>query len=371
MYYDAGSNREDRVGLRSSPEDRSSTEGLTTVWTRHSAFAVMVALPLTALGHHSVGGNYDSSETIELEGEITEVFWRNPHVGFTLTTTDDAGRTVVWELSSHSLSIMRRMDVTEPFVAAGDHVRVAGWPARRGGGMFVNNMLLPSGDEFVFAFGAEPADLRWSGRLWGTNERWYAETGASTEAELGLFRVWSTTLAGGDWSLWLRDYPLARQAQAARAEFDPVRDDPLRNCALKGMPAAMSAPYPLEFVDRGDTVAIRLEEYDVERTIYMNAGSAPDPVPAILGHSVGRWENRDLVVETTAVNWGHFDGRGIPTTAATQYLERFSPSADGSWLDYEITVTDPAVFTQPVTMRKTWVWLPDVRIEPYDCANRD
>jgi len=343
------------------------TRGLT--W--RVAVTVTLASPLAAVAHHSVGGNYDSSNTIELEGEITDIFWRNPHVGFTLAASDDSGRVVEWELSTHSLSIMRRMDVREPFVAVGDHVKAAGWPARRGNGMFVNNMLLPSGEEFVFSFGAKPADLRWSDRLWGTNARWYADSGESSQADRGIFRVWSTTLAGGDWSIWLHDYPLTAEARFAQEAFDPIRDDPLRNCALKGMPAAMSAPYPMQFVDHGDTIALRLEEYDAERTIYMNPATTPDPRASILGHSVGRWEGTSLVVETTAIDWGHFDGRGIRTTPALRLLERFSPAADGSRLDYEITVTDPEIFTVPVTMRKAWVWLPDVQIEPYECTNRD
>jgi len=341
-----------------------------SVLFRASMLTALTVVPSAVLPHHSVGGNYDSSSTLELEGEITDIFWRNPHVGFTLATTDAGGRVTEWELSTHSLSIMRRMDVREPFIAIGDHVKAAGWPARRGNGMFVNNMLLPSGEEFVFAFGAKPADLRWSDRLWGTNERWYAAGGDSTEARRGIFRVWSTTLAGGNWSLWKRDYPLTEQARARRAAFDPIRDDPLQNCALKGMPAAMSAPYPLEFIDHGDTILLRLEEYDATRTIHMNPATTPASAPSILGHSVGRWDGGDLLVETTAVNWGHFDARGIPTSASLRLRERFTPAADGSRLDYEITVTDPEVFTEPVTMGKSWVWLPDVRIEPYECANR-
>ena len=155
----------------------------------------LCALPLIGSAHHSIDSNFDRSVTTELEGEITEILWRNPHVAFALTTTDTSGTETEWGLETHSLSIMRRMDVNEPFIEIGDRVKVAGWPARRGQGMFVNNMLLPSGEEFVFAFGPEPADLRWSDRLWGTNERWFAESGDTSAAERGIFRVWSTTLA--------------------------------------------------------------------------------------------------------------------------------------------------------------------------------
>jgi hypothetical protein len=49
-------------------------------------------------------------------------------------------------------------------------------------------------------------------------------------------------------------------------------------------------------------------------------------------------------------------------------VERFTPVESGSRLQYEITITDPAVFTTPVVMRKSWVYLPDVRVEPYECV---
>lgn len=324
-------------------------------------------LPFVAFAHHSVGANFDPNVTTEVEGEITEILWRNPHVAFTLTTTDSDGTVAEWNLQSHSVSILRRMGTVDPFVQIGDRVKAAGWPARRGQGMFVNNMLLPTGEEFVFGFGAEPADLRWSDRLWGTNERWFAETGDSSAAGRGIFRTWSTTLARGQHAFWLPEYPLTESARATQAAFDPLTEDPLLNCGLKGMPAIMSAPYPLEFIDEGDTIAVHLEEYDTVRTIYLGAQAAVVPTPSILGHSTGRWEGDTLVVRTTAVNWGHFHGRGIPTSGDMEIIERFTPVENGSRLQYEMTVTDPATFTEPVVMDKTWVWLPDVSVEPYEC----
>jgi hypothetical protein len=109
---------------------------------------------------------------------------------------------------------MRRLGAAGPFIHVGDSVKVAGWPSRRGEGMFVNNMLLPSGEEFVFDFGAEPADLRWSDPMWGSNENWFAEGGDSSAEERGIFRVWSTTLAGGGAFFFQRAYPLTEAAQA-------------------------------------------------------------------------------------------------------------------------------------------------------------
>lgn len=327
----------------------------------------IVLLPFAmvpAMAHHSVSANYDASADLELEGEITAIAWRNPHIEFTLETDDGSQ----WELSTHSVSIMRRLGAAESFVDIGDSVRVAGWPARRGNGVFVNNMLLPSGEEFVFKFGAEPGELLWSDRRWGTNQRWFAEGGDTSEAERGIFRVWSSTLAGGDFtSFWLREYPLTEGAIERRAAFDPAVDDPLLNCGLKGMPAIMSNPYPMEFHDRGDVIELHLEEYDTVRKIYINADSAPAPTPSILGHSTGHWDGDTLVVETTHINWGHLGNQFLQLSDDLHISETITAIEDGGRLEYAMTITDDYAFTEPVTLSKSWVYLPDVQVEPYNC----
>ena len=330
-------------------------------------FAAAAAVSLGAVAHHSVGGNFDPGTTIEIEGEITAIHWRNPHVKFTMAVAGENGGEEHWEVETHSLSIMRRMAAIDPFVEIGDRVKAAGWPALRSPhGMFVNNMLLPGGEEFVFEFTPEPADLRWSDRLWGTNDRWFAEAGDTSGAERGIFKVWSTTFAGGQGFFWRSEYPLTDAARASIAGYNPETDDPLLDCAIKGMPAIMGAPYPIEFVDEGETLLLRIEEYDLRRLIHLEPRDG-SPEPSILGHSTGRWEDDTLVVETSAMNFGHFDTRGVPLSGDARVVERFTPTEDASELAYEITVIDPATFSEPVVMEKTWVWLPDVEIAPYEC----
>jgi hypothetical protein len=101
----------------------------------------------------------------------------------------------------------------------------------------------------------------------------------------------------------------------------------------------------------------------------MNAGVARPSASTLLGHSVGRWDGRTLVVTTTNASWRHFNTVGIPLGAGAVMLERFTPSADGSRLDYELTVTEPSTFTKPVTLKKHWIWLPEITLSPYECTN--
>ena len=111
-----------------------------------------------------------------------------------------------------------------------------------------------------------------------------------------------------------------------------------------------------------------MEEYDIVRTIHMNA-EQPDGEPSAspLGYSVGRWEEETLVVQTTRINWPYFDDSGIPQSESVEILERFTLSEGDRRLEYEITVTDPEAFTEPVIGISAWAWVAGQEVQPYNC----
>jgi hypothetical protein len=302
--------------------------------------------------HHSSAPYYDSSRVIEVEGTITEVFWRNPHIRFTLQ--DDESEE--WDIETTSVSVLSRWGLTGDVVQVGSRVRLAGSAGRLSEhAMWVTNILLPSGEEVLLS--ARP---RWSENTLGEDLR----SDVTGDTELGIFRVW--TSAG---RLWNRDYPLTESARAVRAAWDPIEDEVTADCAPKGMVSIMEAPYPIEFINQGDEILLRAEEYDLVRTISMSTEAAIESQPAsLLGHSVGRWEGDTLVVDTSGISYPHFDKTGIPQTEAAIYEERFSVSEDGSQLNYIAIVTDPTTFTEPAELTKTWVWRSGEEVRPYNCT---
>jgi len=84
----------------------------------------------------------------------------------------------------------------------------------------------------------------------------------------------------------------------------------------------------------------------------MGVAGSNDTEPSLLGHSTGRWDGDTLVVETTNVDWGHFNTVGISLTEEARIVERFILSDDGLRLDYELSVTDPAIFAETVELSK-------------------
>jgi len=335
------------------------------------ALSLSILAPVSALAHHSVAAWFDRSRTQELEGVVTEIAWENPHVRFFMRAPNADGNETVWEIETLSVSGISRWGITADLLAVGDRLRVSGSPSRRGlDNIFVRNVLLPSGQELVFGGEAIYSDDTLRG-----SEVLAVRDGIAAAPERGIFRVWSTGADAGwvfpeafDADFDFSYYPLTEAAKAAVEAFDYFEQDPTNNCRPKGMPGIMEQPYPIEFVDNGDTLSLHIEEYDQLRTIHLrNAPDAASQPPSPLGFSVGRMEGRDLVVTTTRINSGAFDSVGIPLSLEAELVERFAPSDDGSTLQYTLTVTDPVNFTAPVQSGKRFIYLPDVRVQAYNC----
>jgi len=326
-------------------------------------------LPNCGAAHHSYS-EYDDTKSVEVEGKLVEVAWQNPHARIRVESVDAAGARVTWDIESAGLNNFRRMNVPLEIFAVGDTVKVAGWPSKRSNDrMYGTNLLADDGRELVM--------WRYSKPLWSANALGYGsdfslfETGTAS-ASASLFRTWVSDLDDPDanpGSLFAGlTWPLTEKARAVEAQFNPVTDTTTAGCTPKGMPAIIRQPFPIEFVDRGDTIELRMEEYDTRRTIHMGTVATADVPRTPLGYSVGKWEGSTLVVETTRLNEPYLNATGAPMSSAARLVERFSPSADGSRLRYTLVITDPDSLTAPIEGKRSWVWRPDEKVMPFNCT---
>lgn len=115
----------------------------------------LLLIPWLAFGHHTFGYVFNTSQVAEIEGEVIEVRWVNPHVLFSMRTNEGA----VWEIQSNSPNGLERRTISQDIIRAGNRFRLAGFPARDGSnGMYTSNILLADGREVVLRPGSEP---RW------------------------------------------------------------------------------------------------------------------------------------------------------------------------------------------------------------------
>ena len=329
--------------------------------------ATCLGAPLPLQAHHSFA-EYDQAHPIELQGKLTAFRWENPHVHFTLQTTEKNGGLKSWDIESNSVSILRRTNATPENVKVGQTVRMAGWPSRRANDrLFVTNLQQQNGQELVLDMRARP---HWSKSAAGLQTTWLGGAAPVTSGS-AFFHVWASDMGHFETVFPWREpsqYPLTEKAKRALAKWDPIRDTIARGCEPKGMPTIMEQPYPIEFIDKKDTILLRMEEYDTVRTIHMKPDAAAASRPQTrLGYSTGRWQGSTLVVDTRGISWRFFDPSGLPQGSAVSIVERFTPSADGSRLNYTFKVTDPETFTQPVELKRAWVRRPGEAVKPYNC----
>jgi hypothetical protein len=338
------------------------------------AAALMLAFAMTGSAHHSFAGQFDPNSSMEIEGELIEIRWANPHAHLKVRTVEK-GNVVVWDLETAGASQMVRSGVLREYLAVGQKVRAAGWPpvtsARE---MHATNLMTPDGRELILFRGAKP---RFGSRPTGNYDYARRGEGDRSRPELGLFRVWSFTALSPfllpediNTAFNLNTYPMTDAARQSVAGFNRTKDNPTLNCKAKGMPMIMENPYPFAISRKGNDILIQIEEYDLQRTIHMNQNTAPRGIrPSPLGYSVGRMESATLVVTTTHISYPWFDQAGVPQSEQSVLVERFNPTADGSRLDYTVTVTDPVNFTKPVTLNRYWLDLGET-IVPYNCEER-
>jgi hypothetical protein len=322
-------------------------------------------LPCTVQSHHS-NSEYDRSVVTEFDGEIVSVSWRNPHIQLKVATVDESGQPITWNVEGAAVSAQRRHGVTAGQISVGDQVRIAGAAStRRTGYMIVDHILLPSGVELLVGSNRQ---ARWSESAIGGSPWSVDPDKAATASGSGIFRVWSRDTR--PWYFRPTDqYRLTESALAAAAQWNEFEDNPLLDCLAPGMPALMGNPYPMEFVDKGDTIELRFEEFDAVRVINFSAEASDETVVASpLGYSVGRWEGDTLLVATSRINWPYFDRVGISQSDEVEVHEQFRLVEDGNGLEYEMTVTDPQTLLEPFEWQGRWAWRPGEEVNRYDCT---
>ncbi|MFL2546108.1 MAG: DUF6152 family protein [Candidatus Rariloculaceae bacterium] len=331
---------------------------------------LLFSIVLTSFGvaaHHSRNTFFDMSQTVELEGEITRVQWRHPHVRYWIQA-DAAYGGAEWEMETTPPSILERYGIDPEVVGPGTRVRVAGPPSRfKENVMEVSHFLLPDGREVLLHTGIPP---RWSDDTIERAKKAFSEEAirAAEATANGIYRVWSREPMDARQPFWLDSYPLTDAARATAATWDPVVEVNT-GCRPKAMPRIMGSSWPIQFIDEGTQIRLLQEEFDTVRIIHLDEdGPGSDVTPSLWGYSTGRWDGDELVVSTSHMDSYYFGTAGIQLSPDAVVEERFILSADQRLLDYAMTVTDPATFTEPVTQINAWYWEPGETVKLYDCV---
>ena len=154
-------------------------------------------------------------------------------------------------------------------------------------------------------------------------------------------------------------------------EGGKVVSDVQRLCLPIGMPGMVINEFALKFLETPGEVTIVSEDSPLVRTIYLNKKAHDaDQDPSWNGDSIGHWEGKTLVVDTTNLNdrTPHIAWVRDVVSLTTHITERYHVEKGGQVLINDMTFEDPKLLTKPWTVSyKYYRAKPDVHLWEYVC----
>jgi hypothetical protein len=180
---------------------------------------------------------------------------------------------------------------------------------------------------------------------------------------------------------------VGRSSWVTPQTYDWVTDfDSWDRCVTRGFPASM-LPFRynngVQIMQAPGYVVINLEMIHDARIIPIgNSPAPPKSVTSWMGESRGHWEGNTLVVETTNIRQGAAPFNAatlggpqpayntIPMGPDAKVVERFT-LVNKDTMTYEMTLTDPKVWTAPIELRMDWPRNEKYEFFEYACHEGD
>lgn len=96
------------------------------------AFAFCYLLIQPVFGHHSFTAEFVADKTATLNGKITQVWFKNPHVRYLIEVENEAGEAETWDARGSPVVWLARKGWTKDTIKEGDEVSMYGYLGRDG-----------------------------------------------------------------------------------------------------------------------------------------------------------------------------------------------------------------------------------------------
>lgn len=307
-------------------------------------FAMLVSAQVPA--HHSQAA-YDSSREITIEGTVSRLDWKNPHIYLIVETSDDKGGKRLQQIEGLAVTQALVDGLDRKALMPGTHVLVRANPNRHGADKTVRGLdVVTTADGKVhpmYRRSGPPLQLKPATSIAG---KW-APSLAETGKVFGVVR--------GAWKLT----PAASAGELVGAcDIEPV---PFLAAINEFRVIEVSATsVKFRFDNSGD---------EAVREVHLDQKQHPSTIkPSLFGHSIGHWEGETLVIDTVGYK-PHVSGvfSGIPGGARKHTLERLSLTPDHLHLRYQMTMEDPEYLLEPAQLDMLWDHRPDLDFARVPC----
>ena len=317
-----------------------------------SVVAVAVAMSAAVSAHHSPAA-FDLNAQITIQGTISRLDWTNPHVYIYVETTTVAGQTGEWVIETDPIPILTRSGWRREAIAVGSEVTVRANPDRNTQRNHALLLSMALGNGVVLT-------PRSGGRA-----RTVVARATSLEGVWNGLRAFTTRRVAA-----VVPTEKGRTAMAAYT----ASANPVAQCVPFSAPFLTSLPYLTAIEIRDDTVLIRSEFFNVDRTVYMDGRGHPDNgARTNQGQSIGRWEGGVLVVDTTLFadhllgNAAASSSQGLPSGSRKHVVERYQLSDDGTRLFIDYVLEDPEYLAEPLSGHIEWDYTPNLQLLRFGC----
>jgi hypothetical protein len=346
--------------------------------------AVLLAslAPVAVLAHHGFG-SFNVNEEIEIRGVVTDLAFVNPHSWLYLDVRQPNGETLAMRCEMRSATTLRRSGWTPEMFPVGGEVTITGSPDRNDpAACYVSTVVLADGSSIdrygqrtpPVAVDAGPRAARLANGdpniagLWAAEQLVMADPRGVDGALVPLsdaLAIDSSTAAADDAPgrqpgaslmspeaasrLFTGRVPLTEAGQAAATAF-AGEPNPAMRCEPIGIVMDWSYDSPVNRITQDErTITLEYGKFDYKRTIHLDVAEHPSGLdPSLTGHSIGRWENDVLIVDTVGIRAGPLT-RGLVHSEALHLVERFRLDPATLTLTREFVAEDPIYYQEPYT----------------------
>ncbi|MGI9273016.1 MAG: DUF6152 family protein [Woeseiaceae bacterium] len=314
--------------------------------------AVLAAGPTNA--HHAATATFDTSQSTEIEGYVTEFRFANPHVTIKLMVTDESGEERAWIATAPAVAGFRRWGWTKEMLQEGQYVRLVGRKARHDGPMIlIERADIESGSLLEL----NPDDGSFVRVLEGPKPNQTPDDLVVPPLKLadGRPNLAGTWLAAAPGSGPPRTNPtLNATGQALQDQYDPKLDPAFTACAKPGLVRSLTGIQSVRITQNDDYVLIEQEGDASRRLVYLDGRAAKATDKSRIGHSVARYDGNALIIETSQLLGNLSSGRGHELSDQTTTVERYERADDENHAALQLTlrISDPGHLTD--TWEANW-----------------
>jgi hypothetical protein len=363
---------------------------------RATALLVSLSCVRIAAAHHG-GGTFDNRRQIELTGTLTRLELINPHSWIYFDVTGEDGKVRSYRCEMRAATVLRRSGWTKEMFRIGQRIAIQGSPDRNDpNSCYLNTIILEDGrraDRYgQFTKPAVSAGGRAARRPNGDPNiagDWAPEQLVMTDprgrggalvplSTVEQYKPGEGRIAlpaperGRGGALRIRGAELTEAGTNAVASFDmfAVKDNPRMRCETTSIIFDWTFDGPVNRITQNDkTIVLQYGQLGFTRTIHMDQARHPAGIkPSRSGHSIGRWEDDVLIVDTVGFTPGVLSPP-VPNSDTLHVVERFSLDPRTMTLTRSYAAEDPVYFTGQYTGSDT-VQVADIPYGPDPCDEK-